>query len=132
MGAVEAAPLVCDDYIATIISGYQVIHLMAEPCGGPARAMVAQVTDLSWVTWSPADSPTAEGWRKACMIGGFDQFHCFVGCTPEETRAEVRRCFAAAGGNGGYILSPSDHFFEAEPELLHAFVDEAHKCIYSG
>ena len=34
---------------------------------------------------------------KVCMIGGFDQFHFFTGCTPEQTRAEVRRCFEAAG-----------------------------------
>ena len=31
------------------------------------------------------------------MIGGFDQFHFFKGCTAEQTRAEVRRCFQAAG-----------------------------------
>lgn len=67
---------------------------------------------------------------RVCMIGGFDQFHFFVGCTPETTRAEVRRCFAEAGAGGGYILSPSDHFFDAEPELLHAFSDEARACVY--
>jgi hypothetical protein len=42
----------------------------------------------------------------------------------------VRRCFAEAGANGGYILSPSDHFFDAEPELIAAFADEARKCVY--
>ena len=55
---------------------------------------------------------------KVCMIGGFDQFHFFQGCTSAETRAEVRRCFAAAGHGGGYILAPSDHFFDAAPELI--------------
>ena len=34
------------------------------------------------------------------------------------------------GQGGGFILSPSDHFFEAQPELLHAFADEARKCTY--
>jgi uroporphyrinogen decarboxylase len=67
---------------------------------------------------------------KACMIGGFDQFHFFTGCTPEQTRAEVRRCFDEAGGGGGYIVSPSDHFFEAESELLDAFSSEAAACVY--
>jgi uroporphyrinogen-III decarboxylase len=67
---------------------------------------------------------------KVCMIGGFDQFHYFVGCTPEETRAEVRRCFETAGRNGGYILSPSDHFFDADIQLLQAFADEARNCVY--
>jgi uroporphyrinogen-III decarboxylase len=67
-----------------------------------------------------------------CMIGGFDQHHYFVGCAEEETRAEVRRCFAQAGEDGGYILSPSDHFFDAEPKLLGAFADEARKCTYDA
>ena len=67
---------------------------------------------------------------RAAMIGGFDQFHFFVGCSAEETRAEVRRCFREAGGEGGYILSPSDHFFQAEDELLEAFGREAADCVY--
>ena len=67
---------------------------------------------------------------RVCMIGGFDQFHFLTGCTPEDTRRRVRECFEAAGGNGGFILSPSDHFFDAEPELIRAFADEAVKCTY--
>jgi uroporphyrinogen-III decarboxylase len=67
---------------------------------------------------------------KVCFIGGFDQNRFFTTATPEETRAEVRRCFAEAGAGGGFILSPSDHFFEAKPELLHAFADEARRCTY--
>ncbi len=64
------------------------------------------------------------------MIGGFDQFHFLTRCTPEQTRAEVRRCFAAAGAGGGFILCPSDHFFDAELPLLEAFADEAAMCRY--
>lgn len=67
---------------------------------------------------------------KVCMIGGFDQFHFFTGCTEEETRKEVRRCFEAAGENGGYILSPSDQFFVADPKLIKAFAEEARLCTY--
>jgi hypothetical protein len=67
---------------------------------------------------------------RVCMIGGFDQFHFFQGCTPEQTRAEVRRCFSEAGAEGRYILCPSDHFFEAEPALLAAFAEEARNCRY--
>lgn len=68
---------------------------------------------------------------KVCMIGGFDQFHYLNGCTPEETRAEVRRCFEDAGANSGYILCLSDNFFDADPELIKAFADEAKKCTYT-
>jgi len=64
------------------------------------------------------------------MIGGFDQFHFFTGCSEDDTRNEVRRCFEAAGKNGGFILSPSDHFFEADLKLIKAFAEEAHRCVY--
>jgi uroporphyrinogen decarboxylase len=67
---------------------------------------------------------------RVCMIGGFDQLHFFTGCDEAATRAEVRRCFEEAGGGGRYILAPSDHFFDARPELLRAFVDEACRCVY--
>ncbi len=67
---------------------------------------------------------------RTCMIGGFDQFHFFTGTTPEETRKAVRQCFRDAGEQGGYILSPSDHFFDADVELIKAFADEAKKCVY--
>jgi len=68
--------------------------------------------------------------QRVCMIGGFDQFHYFKDCTSGPTRAEVRRCFQAAGEGGGYILCPSDHFFDADIELIKAFADEARKCTY--
>jgi hypothetical protein len=64
------------------------------------------------------------------MLGGFDQGHYFKGCTPEATRAYVRKCFEEAGGGGGYILAPSDHFFDADVQLIAAFAEEARSCIY--
>jgi hypothetical protein len=109
-------------------------------CGGmmPLLERIADMGPDAMETWTPpgmgGDVDLAEGKRRVgdrvCMIGGFDQFHFFQGCTPEETRAEVRRCFDAAGGGGGYILCPSDHFFDAEPDLIHAFAQEAHGCLY--
>lgn len=68
---------------------------------------------------------------RVCMIGGFDQFHFFIGCSEETTRAAVRRCFEEAGAGGGFILSPSDHFFDADPALVMAFADEARKMVYA-
>lgn len=110
-------------------------------CGGmmPILEMVAAMKVDAMETFTPpamgGDVDLAEAKRrigdKVCMIGGFDQFHYFVGCTPEATRAEVRRCFEAAGGGGGFVLSSSDHFFEAEPELVRAFADEARRCTYA-
>jgi uroporphyrinogen-III decarboxylase len=109
-------------------------------CGGmmPILEDIADMGPDAMETFTPpamgADVDLAEAKRRiggrVCMIGGFDQFHNFVGCTPEQTRTAVRKCFDEAGGGGGFILSPSDHFFEADIELLAAFVDEAHRCIY--
>lgn len=67
---------------------------------------------------------------RTCLIGGFDQFHYFTGCTPADTRRAVRSAFEQAGGGGGFILAPSDHFFEAEDALVRAFADEARACVY--
>ena len=68
--------------------------------------------------------------HRVCLIGGFDQFHYFKSNTKEETCAAVWRCFEEAGKGGGFILAPSDHFFEADIDLLKAFADEAKKCVY--
>jgi hypothetical protein len=35
------------------------------------------------------------------------------------------------GAGGGYILAPSDHFFDADPELVKAFAGEAQQCLHS-
>jgi uroporphyrinogen decarboxylase len=109
-------------------------------CGGmmPILEDIASMRPDAMETFSPeamgGDTILSEAKRrigdKVCMIGGFDQFHFFTGCTEKETRNEVRRCFEAAGGNGGFILSPSDHFFEADLRLIKAFAEEAKSCGY--
>ncbi len=109
-------------------------------CGGMMAflEMIADMNPDAMETFTPAamggDTVLNEAKKRigerVCMIGGFDQFHYFQGTTPEKTREAVRQCFNDAGLNGGYILSPSDHFFDADPELLEAFADEARKCIY--
>ena len=115
-------------------------RIVYHTCGGmmPILEQVAGMGPDAMETFTPPDMggdvDLAEAKRrvgdKVCMIGGFDQFHFFTGCTPEETRAEVRRCFEAAGEGGGYIVSPSDHFFDADPALIAAFADEARRCSY--
>jgi len=109
-------------------------------CGGmmPILEQIADMGPDAMETFTPpgmgGDVDLAEAKRRigdrVCMIGGFDQFHYFTGTTPEATRKEVRRCFEAAGDGGGYIMSPSDHFFDADNELVRAFADEAKHCRY--
>lgn len=118
-------------------AGQRVVY---HTCGGmmPILEHVASMNPDAMETFTPKEMGGDTRLREAkkriggrvCMIGGFDQFHFFKGCTPAETRREVRRCFEEAGGDGGYILSPSDHFFEADLELLEAFADEARACVY--
>ena len=128
------------DLIATAHDAGQMVAY--HTCGGmmPILEDIAAMNPDAMETFTPSgmggDTDLAEAKRrigdKVCMIGGFDQFHFFTGCTPEETRKEVRRCFEAAGTDGGYIISPSDHFFEADLNLIEAFADEARSCLYNG
>jgi len=117
-------------------------RIVYHTCGGmmPILERIAAMQPDAMETLTPAgmggDMELAKAKKrigeKVCMIGGFDQFHYLIGCTPEETRAAVRACFEAAGDGGGYILCPSDHFFDADFKLIEAFADEAHRCVYAG
>jgi uroporphyrinogen decarboxylase len=118
-------------------SGLRVVY---HTCGGmmPLLERIADMGPDAMETFTPrtmgGDVDLREAKRRigghVCMIGGFDQFHDFVGCSPDQTRQAVRRSFEAAGDGGGYILSPSDHFFEADEALLRAFAEEARACRY--
>ncbi|MBN1836592.1 MAG: hypothetical protein JW820_12130 [Spirochaetales bacterium] len=109
-------------------------------CGGmmPILEDIAAMGTDAMETFTPpsmgGDVDLAEAKRRigdrVCLIGGFDQFHYLQGCRPEETRRAVRACFEAAGEGGGYVLAASDHFFDADPELIAAYADEARRCRY--
>ncbi|MBC7256355.1 MAG: hypothetical protein H5T66_09680, partial [Chloroflexi bacterium] len=116
-------------------------RIVYHTCGGmmPFLERIADMEPDAMETFTPpgmgGDVDLAEAKRRighrVCFIGGWDQYHYFLNCSEEETRAEVRRCFQAAGEGGGYILAPSDHFFDADPRLIAAFADEARRCVYS-
>jgi hypothetical protein len=140
------SPKIFDRFVAPYDS--QLINLAHEvgqrvvyhTCGGmmPILDRLAEMGPDALETFTPqgmgGDADLREAKKRVgdrvCMIGGFDQLHHFKGCTTEETRKAVRDCFEAAGEGGGYILSPSDHFFDADIELLEAFADEAQRCVY--
>ena len=115
-------------------------RIVYHTCGGmmPILENIAAMNPDAMETFTPAkmggDANLREARKrigsKVCMIGGFDQFNFFTNCTPQQTKEEVRRCFDEAGGDGGFILSPSDHFFEANPELIYAFAEEARMSHY--
>jgi uroporphyrinogen decarboxylase len=117
------------------------IRIVYHTCGGmmPILEDIADMGPDAMETFTPpdmgADVDLGEAKRRigdrVCMIGGFDQGHYFSGCSEEKTREYARKCFREAGKNGGYIISPSDHFFDAEVRLIEAFADEARRCVYS-
>ncbi len=116
-------------------SGLRIVY---HTCGGmmPILEMIADMGVDAMETFTPrsmgGDADLAEAKRRigdrVCMIGGYDQFHCFVDCPESMTRREVHRCFRDAGPIG-YILAPSDHFFEADVDLLYAYAEEAKSCV---
>ncbi len=115
-------------------------RIVYHTCGGmmPILEDIAAMKPDAMETFTPVemggDTDLAEAKKrigdKVCLIGGFDQFHYFINCSPEKTKAYVRKCFEQAGENGGYILSPSDHFFDADLALIKAYTEEAHNCKY--
>lgn len=64
------------------------------------------------------------------LIGGMDQFNVLEQGTADQIEREVFRLFELFGQNGGYILSASDHFFNAPPDNLKAFAQAAKACTY--
>jgi len=118
----------------------QKLRVTYHTCGGmmPILEDVADLGVTAVETLTPpgmgGDANLAEAKRRigdrVCLIGGFDQGHFFTNATEAEIAAEVVRCFRDAGEQGGFILTPSDHFFKANPKLLHAFFAAAKKCRY--
>jgi len=115
-------------------------RIVYHTCGGmmPLLELIADMRPDAMETFTPpslgGDADLAEAKARigdrVCLIGGFDQWRFLQGCTPEETRRAVRQSFEEAGQGGGFILAPSDHFFDADVELIHAFADEARNCNY--
>ena len=118
-------------------SGQRIVY---HTCGGmmPILEDIAAMKPDAMETFTPpgmgGDVHLADAFRrigdKVCFIGGFNQLEYLQNSTVEQTRKEVRRCFEACGLEGGFILSPSDHFFDARPELISAFAEEAKTCLY--
>ncbi len=116
--------------------GHRVVY---HTCGGMMPLLdliVATGADASETLSPPSmggDADHAEIKRrigdKVALIGGMDQQLLTHG-TPAQIRAEVRRLFEALGQGGGYIMAPSDHFFDVPVEHLRAFAEAAKECVY--
>ncbi len=112
-------------------------------CGGMCKIthLIAQNGCAASETLSPTgvggdigdDAAARQVYRDlsphVALIGGMDQFHLLEQGTHEQIAREVHRLYDIFGQNGGYILSASDHFFNAPPENLKAFADAARDCV---
>ena len=110
-------------------------------CGGmmPLLDVVVQNGANGLETMTPpamgGDCDLAEAHRrigsKMFFVGGFDQNAGFEQGTPERARELVEACHQARP-DGGYICSPSDHFFKGDPANVQAFVDACVASKYGG
>jgi uroporphyrinogen-III decarboxylase len=78
----------------------------------------------------PRELKSRVGSRMA-LIGGLDQNSVLEVGTPDQIRRHVHELFEAYGTGGGYIMSPSDHFFHVPVENLEAYGRAARECIYN-
>lgn len=116
-------------------------HAVYHTCGGMMPILdliVENGCDASETLTPPGmggDADAAEIKRRigdhVCLIGGVNQSEVLDCGTSASIRAEVERLFATFGRNGGYIMSPSDHFFETPPENLQHYADAARSCRYT-
>lgn len=81
------------------------------------------------------DCDLAEAYRRVAgklfLIGGFDQNAGFEKGRPETVRKMVYALHESCP-RGGYIVSPSDHFFSGNPGNIRAFFDAAKECGYKA
>ncbi len=108
-------------------------------CGGvmPMLDLVAETGADGLETMTPEDmggdcylaAAHAKVGDRLFFVGGFDQNAGFERGDAATVRRMVRDCFAACP-NGGYICSPSDHFFLGHPDNVQAFADAAKECRY--
>jgi uroporphyrinogen decarboxylase len=114
-------------------------HVVYHLCGGlmPLLETVAQNGCDGLETMTPpamgGDCDLQEANRrvgdKLFFIGGFDQNEGFEKGNPEKVREMVHQLFECCP-DGGYICSPSDHFFFGDPENVRAFAKAARECKY--
>ncbi len=108
-------------------------------CGGlmPLLETVVENGTNALETMTPrsmgGDCDFAEAVRrvgdKIAFIGGFDQNAGFENGNPEDTKKMVFDLFSKKP-DGGFICSPSDHFFKGNVENIKAFVEAARECVY--
>ena len=109
-------------------------------CGGTKgieEHIVANGTDISETLAPVSIGGNQEPWEfkekiagRLALIGGLDQFSVLTTGDEAAIREAVKTLFTRVGGDGGYVLSCADHFFDTPRRNLEIYVDAARECVY--
>lgn len=117
--------------------GFTVVYHTCGGTKGIEELIVANGCDASETLAPKSIGGNQEPWEfkekiagRLALIGGLDQFNVLTTGTKGEIRAMVFKLFEKVGGQGGYILSASDHFFDTPPENLRVYAEAARECRY--
>lgn len=117
--------------------GFRVVYHTCGGTRGIEEHIVANGCDASETLAPPSIGGNQEPWEFAAkirgrlaLIGGLDQNQVLTEGSPDFIRNKVRELFEKVGGNGGYILSLSDHFFDTAPGQLAVYGEAGRSCRY--
>ncbi|MFO7733141.1 MAG: uroporphyrinogen decarboxylase family protein [Candidatus Aminicenantes bacterium] len=118
-------------------AGFKVVYHTCGGTKGIEELIVGNGCDASETLAPPSIGGNQEPWEfkekiagRLALVGGLDQFNVLTRGSREAIRAKVFELFEQVGGDGGYILSCCDHFFETPPENLRAYAEAARECLY--
>ncbi|MGB8957434.1 MAG: uroporphyrinogen decarboxylase family protein [Candidatus Aminicenantales bacterium] len=117
--------------------GFKAVYHTCGGTKGIEEHIVANGCDVSETLAPPSIGGNQEPWEfkvkiggRLALIGGLDQFNVLTQGSPETIRSKVRELFEKVGGDGGYILSCCDHFFETPPGNIRIYAEAARACVY--
>jgi len=117
--------------------GFKVVYHTCGGTRGLEELIVANGCDASETLAPPSVGGNQEPWElkarighRLALIGGLDQFNVLTRGSEKEIRRKVFELFEKVGYDGGYICSPSDHFFDTPVENIQAFANAAGECAY--
>ncbi|MEN6560752.1 MAG: uroporphyrinogen decarboxylase family protein [Acidobacteriota bacterium] len=117
--------------------GFKAVYHTCGGTRGIEELIVANGCDASETLAPVSIGGNQEPWEykakiagRLALIGGLDQFNVLTAGPAARIREKVRELFEKVGGDGGYILSCCDHFFDTPPENLRAYAEAARDCVY--
>jgi uroporphyrinogen decarboxylase len=117
--------------------GFKIVYHTCGGTKGIEEHIVGNGCDASETLAPTSIGGNQEPWEfkakiagRLALIGGLDQFNVLTEGSAQTIRAKVRELFEKVGGDGGYILSCCDHFFDTPPENIRVYAEAARTCVY--